>query len=112
MGFLSLGRLASQAHFLPLGSAPNRPLSPNVNDLHICVSPLQFKDRNDGNDQLALSNDRNIAGRKGLFCVWVLGEGMGPTGAELIMWMTEGRLPSPNMKTCTNELNISNMMTL
>lgn len=52
-------------------------------------------------------------GKEGLF--WVLAAGpraVGQAGAKLVMQTTEGQFPSNNIKACTNELNISNKMTL
>ena len=52
-------------------------------------------------------------GKEGLFCVLATGpRACGKEGAKLVLQTTEGRFPSENIETYTNELNISNKMTL
>lgn len=69
------------------------------------MPPPQFKDRNDGDDQLALPNTRNTRRREGLFCVWVLERAWGQQG-KADYADDRKAISFPNIKTCTNELNI------
>lgn len=45
-------------------------------------------------------------------CLGPGAKGLGPAGAEPAVETTDGQFPSTNTKTCTDELNMSNKMTL
>lgn len=99
------------------GSPASRPLPRRMDALCMCVTATahtgSVKNRNDGYDWLALSGPGSTGWERKDFTVfWPLGQGRVARGAKLVPQTTEGQFPSENIKTYTNELNISNKMTL
>lgn len=96
----------------------NRPLYPQGRR-HVppyvtaTAQAASWKDKDDGNDRLALS-DAGSTGwvRKDFSVFWPLGQAHGASGSRASYVDNRRAISFQNIKTCTDELNISNKMTL